>query len=177
MQHPNFQEIVGKFLLEEQFTDILEVGTAFGGFIRFVKDTLPNARVATYDLFVDNSSLKDFDIEFRFRSPFSEDYRFIDCDLVEFISSSKRLLVIVDGGDKIKEFRLISPLLREGDHMMCHDYVYDDETFKRDYENKIWNWHEVREQDISESCVRYNLVTVHPELNSVVWQCKKKMPG
>lgn len=174
LQHKNFESVVGEFLRIHQFTDILEIGTYHGGFALFVHNILPHSKIVTYDPWTTPHWLKNHNIDFRHVNPFSEDYSFVSTELVSFIANSKKLLVAVDGGNKIKEFNCIAPLLKSGNYMMCHDYAPTKEVFNSQYKGRVWDHCEIFEEDIQKVCVEYNLQTVSPELNSVLWQCKYK---
>jgi hypothetical protein len=94
----------------------------------------------------------------------------------DFIQSEGTTLVLCDGGNKISEFNLISPLLKEGDIIMAHDYIDTIENFEQNFKNKIWNWCEIKESDISEISEKENLVPFYQEhFNKVVWVCKQKV--
>lgn len=175
LQHENYQNIVGNFLKNYQFTDIIEIGTYSGGFTLFLRDTLPNCRIVTYDPFVCPDWLRNHGVDFRNRSPFSQNYEFISLELLKTIQMSTKLLVMVDGGNKVEEFKAISPLLRVGDHMMCHDYAPTVEVFQNQYKGVVWDHCEIFEHNIDSVCKTYNLHTCNPELNSVLWQCKVKV--
>jgi hypothetical protein len=63
-----------------------------------------------------------------------------------------------------------------GDVIMAHDYAHDSDIFKKEIENKIWNWHEIQYSDISNACDINNLEPyMKDEFKQVVWVCKMKM--
>ena len=54
-------------------------------------------------------------------------------------------------------------------------YVYTKENFLENYRDKIWNWREIGEEDIKETCEKYNLKSFMKEtFDKVVWVCKIK---
>jgi hypothetical protein len=58
---------------------------------------------------------------------------------------------------------------------MAHDYSQDEKTFKENVYLKIWNWHEIADKDIQESCEKNNLTSYNQEIfNMVAWVCKLK---
>jgi len=58
---------------------------------------------------------------------------------------------------------------------MAHDYVDTKENFLENYRDKIWNWREIGEEDIKETCEKYNLKSFMKEtFDKVVWVCKIK---
>ena len=49
------------------------------------------------------------------------------------------------------------------------------ETFNEKVYKKIWNWHEICDNDINDACERYNLKSYNKEIfDNVAWVCKKK---
>ena len=84
-------------------------------------------------------------------------------------------MVLCDGGNKVGEFNLLSNYIKEGDFIMAHDYADNRENFDTNFNRKIWNWHEIQDSDINESCLRNNLKSYNKEIfDSVVWVCKTK---
>ena len=64
----------------------------------------------------------------------------------------------------------------ENDFILGHDYSVNQEYFEQNIKRKIWNWYELNENDIIDSCRRNNLVDYRGELfQSVVWVCKMKV--
>ena len=58
---------------------------------------------------------------------------------------------------------------------MAHDYCYDIQDFESNIKNKIWNWCEINESDIEESCNINNLKPYNQEVfNKAAWVCKIK---
>jgi hypothetical protein len=58
---------------------------------------------------------------------------------------------------------------------MAHDYIDTRENFNQNYYKKIWNWHEISEGDITNSCEKNNLKSYNKEtFDSVIWVCKIK---
>jgi len=178
LQHESYADVFRPFLLKENFTKIIEIGTCNGGLTLFLKHTSPNSQVVSYDVQGEEELkfLKEAGVDFRCKNVFSQDYqRITDQEFLDEIRYSGKLLVLVDGGNKAGEFNVISDYLRTGDFIMCHDYVTDRATFEAEFKEKIWNWCEITENDIRDSSIRNNLIQVYPEFNSVVWQCKKKV--
>ena len=179
-QHYDFAEVLTPFLTDNKFDAILEVGTYKGGFTLFLRDVLPNAQITTYDIHpaehLGIEFLEQFGVKYKQKSIFCpHTYKVIDQDFLSKIANSGKLLVVVDGGNKIAEFNAIAPHIKVGDHIMCHDFAMSLEHFNTNILGKLWNCCEITENDIAQVCQQHNLVTVHPELNNIVWQCKKKI--
>jgi cephalosporin hydroxylase len=183
-QHPNVGLPFNKLISEVNPKRILEIGTANGGLTLLLRDLLNSnglfdSTIRTYDI-IEQKNLKNKNIqgiEIITKSPFNYPYSELEYpeEIKEFIQNEGVTLVLCDGGSKINEFRLISPFLKIGDVIMAHDYAHDERTFKKEIENKIWNWHEIQYSDIKESCKKNNLESyMIDEFKKVVWVCKKK---
>lgn len=95
--------------------------------------------------------------------------------ITEYIQQQGTTLVLCDGGNKITEFNTIAPLIKSGDFIMAHDYISTQENFENNFKNKIWNWCEIEDKDISNISKQENLVPYNQEaFSKVVWVCKTK---
>ena len=150
---------------------MLEIGTATGGFIRAVRD-LTDAEIITYDVLETKhkTTLEENNISVNVKSVF-EDY-----DVVEdYISGKGQVLVLCDGGNKIKEFDVFSKLLKSGDIIMAHDYSRDEELYQAYIKNHVWRWCEIQYKDIAMAVDANNLEPVLTEdFQEAVWTCWKK---
>jgi cephalosporin hydroxylase len=184
MQHDDVLPVFRDFIQETRPRRILEIGTAQAGFTLALRNLLNEAglresAVRSFDI----TRLPWFDaiasrkIELIVENIFDDHYsRFTKPELiVPFIQAEGTTLVLCDGGYKVGEFNLIAPLLKAGDYIMAHDYIDTEQNFRENYLDKIWNWQEIQERDIRETCAKYGLVDFHREAFSrVVWVCKKK---
>ena len=58
---------------------------------------------------------------------------------------------------------------------MAHDYAENKEVFESKILNKIWNWHEIADSDISEASEENNLKIYEKDtFENVVWTCRRK---
>jgi hypothetical protein len=58
---------------------------------------------------------------------------------------------------------------------MAHDYSPNENYFQEHINNKVWNWLEIQDLDINDSCLKNNLSPyMEDEFRKVVWVCKKK---
>jgi hypothetical protein len=183
-QHPNYQIVFSNFLKEQNFDSILEIGTAGGGFTLFMRDTLPNAKILSFD--VDNKkwydNLREHNIDIRVKNIFDDNIRnvinpaaIVDDGALEFIKNSNKLLILCDGSNKIGEFISLALYMKSGDFIMAHDYSESIQYFTENIKDKIWNWCEITEERISDSCIKNNLIDYNrTEFQSIVWTCKKK---
>lgn len=180
-QHHDAYEIFYKFLTQLKPKKILEIGTALGGFISFIKESCDNLGLSTvirtYDVieYPDYKKMIENGIDVRIENIFNSDYSEVNKDVIDFISSDGVTLVLCDGGNKSGEFNILSNFLKKGDIIMGHDYAPNEIEFQNNYNLKIWNWHELSDNSIQEPCKRNNLKSVSPNIfNQIVWVCKVK---
>lgn len=170
-QNKNFYPAFEKLFAEENIVRVLEIGTATGGFIRAVRD-LTNAEIITYDVIETKhkSTLEENNILVNVKSVFD------DFDTVEdYISAEGQVLVLCDGGNKIKEFDVFSRLLKSGDIIMAHDYSYDENLYQAYIKNHVWRWCEIQYKDIALAVELNKLEPVMTEeFQEAVWTCWKK---
>jgi hypothetical protein len=58
---------------------------------------------------------------------------------------------------------------------MAHDYAPNENYFNENIKGKIWNWLEIQDSDINETCEKYNLKPfMEDDFRSIVWVCKIK---
>jgi hypothetical protein len=114
-------------------------------------------------------------IDVRVEDVFTENYTDVSDFVKNYIKQDGVTLVLCDGGNKIGEFNLLSNFIKKNDFIMAHDYAYDKDYFEENINGKIWNWLEIQESDIIQSCKKNNLIPyMEDEFRSVVWVCKIK---
>jgi hypothetical protein len=170
------------FLKEVRPTRILEVGTSKGGFTYFLNESCKVLNLDCHILSLDINEypwypkMIESGIDLRIENVFDENYTEVKDYIKDFISSEGTTVVLCDGGNKQKEIEVLSNYLKDGDFILGHDYAYDKETFTEKINGKIWNWLELTESDIKDTCLKNNLVDYRRELfESVVWVCKMKL--
>ena len=179
-QHHNAYRTFYKLIDGYKPNRILEIGTALGGFTKFLKQATDSLNLGTQIMTFDISTrpwydeMKNDGIDVRVEDIFG-DYLDIPNEIKHFIKKEGKIMILCDGGDKVREFRLLSQFMKEGDIIMAHDYAPNQEYFDKYINGKIWNWLEIQDSDIKESCSKHNL---HPymeyELRDVVWVGKIK---
>jgi hypothetical protein len=185
-QHDNVEIVFEQLFKMNKPSQILEIGTASGGLTLLLRDLLDrnsmeNTNIRTYD--VDNKHYLNSYIEngvkidSRIKDVFNHSYN----ELVEveeissYIQNDGVTLVLCDGGSKKNEFRILSDYLKVGDVIMAHDYSPNENYFQEHINNKVWNWLEIQDLDINDSCLKNNLSPyMEDEFRKVVWVCKKK---
>jgi cephalosporin hydroxylase len=179
-QHHNVYSTFYKLIDDTKPKRILEIGTALGGFTMFLKKVVDSFNLDTKILTFDISArpwyddMKQMGIDVRVEDIFN-DYQDIPNEIKNFIKQDGLTIILCDGGDKIREFKLLSHFLKKGDIIMAHDYAPNQEYFDNYINNKIWNWLEIQDKDINESCMKHNLTPfMEYELRDVVWVGKIK---
>jgi hypothetical protein len=188
-QNPNIETVFNHLLPIINPSRILEIGTFHGGLTLMIRDILDqnnlnSCDISTYDI-VDPVFLKPIcenksNIHIHNTNIFNDRYdNFLDEEthtyLKNYLQQDGISLVLCDGGCKKIEFRLFSELLKPNDIIMAHDYAPDKEFFRLNMRDKIWNWHEIQDEDIEEACIKYNLKPyMKDELLSVAWVGKQK---
>jgi cephalosporin hydroxylase len=181
-QNYNAFEVFHNFISENKPKRILEIGTSLGGFTCFLKHTSDklglDCDILTYDIHEKSwyTELTDMGIDVRIKNVFSEGYTEVAQEVIDFVQADGTTIVLCDGGDKIREFNIISKYLKTNDFILAHDYAENEEKFNSAVKGKIWNWHEIKESDIIDACVRNNLKDYQREIfESVAWICKTKL--
>jgi cephalosporin hydroxylase len=179
-QHHDVYQVFYDFIKEVNPKRILEIGTALGGFTMFLKTTIDELNLDTNILTFDISARPWYNdmikrgIDVRIEDIFG-DYKDIPLEIKNYVSSEGVTLVLCDGGWKIGEFNILSKYIKSGDFIMAHDYCIDKSTFEKEINNKIWNWCEIVEDDISKSSSENNLSFYNQDkFSKVVWVCKIK---
>ena len=185
-QHTSVPESFEVLIQRIKPTQVLEIGTAFGGLTLLIRDLLDNnglndSKLISYDIndpiYLRENIKQGANIDARVKNLFNQPYNQLveEQEIIDIIQSSGVTLVLCDGGSKKNEFRLLSDYLKVGDVIMAHDYAPNEKYFETHINNKIWNWLEIQDSDINESCLRNNLVPfMEEEFRKVVWVCKIK---
>lgn len=186
MQHPSIEEKFTKLLTELKPVKVLEIGTSSGGLTLLLRDILDNnglesTRLVSYDvndpIYLRNYVNEGANIELKVENIFNQQYDKLENgqNVIDIITSEGTTLVLCDGGSKKNEFRILSDYLKVGDVIMAHDYSPNESYFQEHINNKIWNWLEIQDSDINESCNRNNLIPyMEDDFRQVVWACKIK---
>lgn len=185
-QNPNvFNEFI-EFFKNEKFDYIIEIGTSYGGFSLFLyeQSIQHNFNFITYDWsgFKGGSwddRRKPLNKMFNNKIPF--DFRdknvFENTDEIIKILKNNKCLLLCDGGDKPKEFNIFGEHLTPGSYIMAHDYAVDINVFNSEIRNKVWNWFEIQDSDISLAMETNNIIKskYFKNFSSVAWvQCIKE---
>jgi cephalosporin hydroxylase len=180
-QSHNVYEVFYDFINETKPNRILEIGTALGGFTRFLKIITDELNLGTQILSYDITShpwytdMINDGIDVRVENIFSNNFGSVKQEVIDFIQSEGCTIVLCDGGWKIGEFNLLSKYIKNGDYILAHDYAYDKTVYETEIKNKIWNWCEITESDIENAVVENGLKSYqHDKFSKAVWVCKFK---
>jgi hypothetical protein len=114
-------------------------------------------------------------IDVRIEDIFTDNYQGVKQEVIDFIQQDGVTVVLCDGGNKIGEFNVLSNFIKSGDFIMAHDYGENKEVFETKINRKLWNWFEISNDNIEESCVSNNLDYYNKEtFENVVWTCRQK---
>ena len=170
-QHPNVWETFEKFLKNEKFDIILEIGTGLGGFTEFIHDL--GYKIISYDIediYDTHKKLIDKGVDIRHENVFDPHHTILQQDFENYLKQG-RVLVLCDGCEKHKEFNLISKHIKSNDVIMGHDYCVDEKTFESLYKDKEWKYLELLESDLDTT----NLIPYKQDtFDGVFWVCKIK---
>jgi cephalosporin hydroxylase len=183
-QNVDMFESFKKLLQDYKPKNVLEIGTAGGGTIQFIRDYLDeigleDSKIRSFDVREQKwyEDMRNTNIEIIIDNIFTYSYKEIEKPefVGNYIKSEGPTLVLCDGGSKINEFKLLSQYLKVGDVIMAHDYVDTEKNFLENYKDKIWNWREIGDEHIQETCETYNLKPFLQEhFSKAVWVCKIK---
>lgn len=174
-------EVFYNFLNEVKPVRILEIGTALGGFTQFLKWVSEEINhpidILSYDIYGRSwyDDMINDGIDVRIEDIFTDNYQRVKQEVIDFIQQDGVTVVLCDGGNKIGEFNVLSNFIKSGDFIMAHDYGENKEVFETKINRKLWNWFEISNDNIEESCVSNNLDYYNKEtFENVVWTCRQK---
>jgi hypothetical protein len=180
-QNHNVYDVFYNFLNKEKPKRILEIGTALGGFTQFLKNVSDelklNIDILSYDIHRMNwyEDMVKNGIDVRVEDVFINNYSEVKQEVVDFIQQDGLTVILCDGGDKVREFNILSDYMKVGDFIMAHDYAENSEVFNEKIKGKIWNWLEIQDGDIKDACEKNNLESYDKDIfDNVVWVCKVK---
>ena len=174
-------EVFYNFISEVKPKRILEIGTALGGFTTFLKiccnELNLDTNIRSYDVH-SNPWYKDIiarGVDIRIENIFSEGFKEMDNEVIDYINGDGVTIVLCDGGWKVGEFNLISKYIKLGDFILAHDYAENREIFETKINGKIWNWFEISDLDINQATVENKLNIYKKDIfENVAWTCRQK---
>ena len=183
-QYHGVYEVFYNFIKDVKPKRILEIGTALGGFTRFLKICCDDLNLDTNIRSYDINRMRWYDdmvndgIDVRVENIFVGSFESMDEEVIQYIQQEGITIVLCDGGYKKGEFNLISNYIKDGDFILAHDYAENREIFEEKINKKIWNWHELSYSDVKDAVDRNGLIYYNKEtFENVVWLCKMKQNG
>ena len=177
-QSPAAFDLFEKFFKDNQDVDlVIDIGTGRGGFSIFLKNQcdMYKCKFVTFDSREDavtNIKSKIDDVDARQGDVFDV---YTQGEIESLIDCHQKVVILCDGGNQTREFNTFSDLIKHNDIIMAHDYAPDRETFESEYKDKIWNWMEICDDDISDAVARNQLTDTHGvDLSKAAWVCKQK---
>lgn len=189
-QNPNIIYPFDKLIADIKPKRVIEIGTFAGGLTMIMRTILDNnsledTTITTYDIHEPTYLIPIIEsipsIKSYTKNLFSSDYSDFYNDetkkeITEQIQQEGITLLLCDGGCKKCEFKLLSDYLKPNDVIMAHDYSPNQAYFENTMKNKIWNWLEIEDSDILDSCVRNSLESyMRQDFLDVAWVCKRKI--
>tara|TARA_R110000787_G_scaffold102000_3_gene207765 strand:- start:417 stop:965 length:549 start_codon:yes stop_codon:yes gene_type:complete len=146
LQVPNVPELFTHIKENKEITNVVEMGTCFGGLTNFLADIFPKLTIHTFDI-INNvvSFYGHANINFILEDVHSQDTLTKYKDVLSLENGSS--LLVIDGGDKALEFNYLKHFAKSGDILMVHDFSID----REDFDNRgkaIWDCFECGESDL-----------------------------
>ncbi len=155
-----------------QFDTIVEIGTYNGGLSSWVYDLKkPEAKFVSYDIDPVINNSNRIDIDFRIGDCFEEKTK---NEIIELIKTEGSSLLLCDGGDKNREFNVFTEHMKDGDHIMLHDFLVTEEQFSS--LQQYWQWPYGNESDlpsVTDTIAKFNLKKdeKYDDFLSTFWGC------
>lgn len=169
-QIPEALNLVYTLITNETIDFVFELGTADGGFTRFLND-LGIKSFHINDLNQSNWYDECTSEHKMLGDIFSSE---TEAKIKELVATCGKSLWMFDNGNKPAEFNKFSILAKPGDILMVHDFAPDLNSFKWLHRNNIWLWFESSEDVL-------NLTNIERHENfdqiwtSTVWGVYRKL--
>jgi hypothetical protein len=134
-----FSELA-QYVYMNPFDRIIELGADFGGLTNMLADheISDHAIIHTFDINKEKfTNLNPYKIVFHHLDIYAN-FPVIG----DLIQSSRRTLLLCDGGNKAHEFQNLVQYLRPGDVIMAHDYSPNEQAHEDNVAAGRWNWWE-----------------------------------
>lgn len=165
--------------LEDDFVNVIEIGTCFGGFAVFLADRFKKSAIHTFDI-KDWGNVEYVKHRNNIYSKYGVNFYMEDCFLrdgqrIKGLLQSKSLL-LCDGAHKGNEFTYFSQFLNSGSVIMAHDYAKNREYFDKEIVNKYWTTSfEFDGSKYDPWCDDHGLVPYHQDkFDKAVWYIRRK---
>ena len=174
-QNINTLDVFRQFLSKENFDIIIELGTKYGGFTQFLTEFHNNIHTFDWGKYIKPGLLgylKSMGVKVYVQDIFS------DNTVTNLIQNNKRVLLLCDNGNKIKEVKRYTPHLKSNDVIMAHDYfpTENDLYHKVDYGDgekivRRWSSNEISAEHFDDSVLEPFYAE---DFENVFWACRRK---
>jgi len=139
LQHKDIGNYLKKLFETTKPSQILEIGTSFGGLTLLIRDLLDDSNLSesdlrSYDVMETNrfhlqEAIKNKSkIDFRIENIFNHMYdTLISEEVIEYMQQEGVTILLCDGGSKKNEFNIFAKYLKKGDIIIAHDYSLNSE--------------------------------------------------
>lgn len=175
-QRPEVFMIFNYLFNNEQFKRVIEIGTHKAGLSLFLAYCafVKKMEFHTFDIQLKNSGARDKVVELNGNVNVMDTFSTIGHETIkQLIQLPGRVLLLCDGGNKVKEVRTFAKYLKVDDVIMAHDYF----PTKKDSLNKelFWKSCEITDASVMEVCNKYNLYKFYQDnFRDVVWLSRIK---
>ena len=170
-QHPDAFPFFAKFMRENPLDRIIEIGTAAGGLAWWLHHNV-KLPITTYDITERplHAKLREVGVNVVHGDVFDpQHYEAV----VKSLQAPGRVLLLCDGGDKIREFNEFAPFLKRDDVIMAHDYSADNNSYLNRTANK-WRWWEIRWANVAAIAAAQSLVIADASSEDALWLSMRK---
>lgn len=168
-QRPEVFMIFNYLFNNEIFEKIIEIGTHKAGTSLFLAYCAfaKNMEFHTFDIELKESVARNLVKELNGILHVADTFSIDGINTIkQLIQSPGRVLLLCDGGNKIKEFNIFSKYLKSRDVIMAHDYF----PTKKDLKKSFWKSCEITDKAVRNSCIKYNLKPFYQEnFKDIVW--------
>lgn len=157
-QTPEFMMVFNEIFNREGFARVIEIGTFHGGLSLFLAFCcmVKNMKFYTFDI-----KRRGKDDVYKKIAQLGGQFEIMDvfspggmAKMRQLITTSGRVMLLCDGGDKPKEIQTFGPTLKPNDVIMGHDYF---DTKKSWQHQQKWISCELVGSDIQGVCQKHNL--------------------
>ena len=125
-------DLLTDLIMKEKFDIIIELGTYKGGLTEFLYEF--NKNLVSYDISDKDLESKNKNINFRIGNSLEEN----TINEIKQLVKDKKALILCDGGDKEKEFKIYSEIIEDGSYIMAHDFSHDKLSYETHKNNVKW---------------------------------------
>ncbi len=134
--------VFNTFFESEQFDIVIEIGFYHGGFTQYLSDKVGD-KLYSFDIKRLENTTRLNKIKSNGSHIFVENV-FMTDTIPNLLRQDKRILLLCDGGNKVKEVKIFHNMLKSNDIIMAHDYSETKKTMNKN----IWGSCEIVAKDM-----------------------------